>query len=108
MCRLQRIYGAVHCHAISTRQDRAGGGRYPPQFVGQTKPVGQYWLIIKKNAKNSVNLGRNCVNFVGNFVISGKFVCFEKFLYVRKIFAPLKWYTDRIFFGDGWGGGLQN
>jgi hypothetical protein len=21
MCRLQRIYGAVHCHAISTRQD---------------------------------------------------------------------------------------
>ena len=42
------------------------------------------------------------------FVISGKFVlCLEKFWYVRKIFGPLKWYTDRNFFGDGggWGGG---
>ena len=35
-------------------------------------------------------------------VISGKFVlCLEKFWYVRKIFGPLKWYTDRNFFGEG-------
>ena len=40
--------------------------------------VGQYWLIIKKN-------GTNSVNFVRNFVISGKFV----------LCLPLKWYTDR-------------
>jgi hypothetical protein len=46
--------------------------------------VRQYWLIIKKN-------GTNCVNFVGNFVISGKFVLrSKKFLYVRKIFLPPK------------------
>ena len=39
------------------------------------------------------------------FVISGKFVlCLEKIWYVRKIFGPLKWYTDRNFFGDGGGG----
>ena len=30
-------------------------------------PVGQYWLIIKKNGKNSVNVA-------GNFEICGKFV----------------------------------
>ena len=56
--------------------------------------VGQYWLRIKKNGKNSVNF----VNF-RKFV-----VCHEKFWYVRKIFAPLKWYTDRNFFGDRGGG----
>ena len=28
-------------------------------------------------------------------------LCLEKFWYVRKIFGPLKWYTDRNFFGDG-------
>ena len=32
-------------------------------------------------------------------------VCHEKFWYVRKIFGPLKWYTDRNYFGDGGGGG---
>ena len=50
------------------------GGRQPPQFVGQTKPVGQYSLnsraILAYHKKN----GTNSVNFVGNFVISGKFV----------------------------------
>jgi hypothetical protein len=36
---------------------------------------------------NYDNFVRNCVNFVGNFVISGKFVlCSEKFWYVRKNF----------------------
>jgi hypothetical protein len=40
--------------------------------------VGQYWLIIKENRKNSVNFVGNCVNFAGNFEICGKFVCFEK------------------------------
>ena len=52
--------------------------------------VGQYWLRIKKNGKNSVNFRK--------FV-----VCHEKFWYVRKIFGPLKWYTDRNFFDDGGG-----
>jgi hypothetical protein len=45
-----------------------------PQFVGQTKAVGQYslhsrqyWLIIKRT-------GTNYVNFVVNLVIYGKVV----------------------------------
>ena len=75
-------------------------------FVGQTKQVGQYWLIIKENGTNCVNFVGNCVKFVENVVICLKFVlCFEKFLYVRKFFLPLKWYTDQNFFGDGGGGG---
>ena len=88
-----------------------GGGASPPSLLGKQSQsgnirstVGQYWLIIKKN-------GTNSVNFVGNFVISGKVVgCFKKFRYVRKLFGPLKWYTDRNFFGDGGGGegGRQN
>jgi hypothetical protein len=42
-------------------------------------------------------------------VISGKFVlCLEKCWYVRKFFGPLKWYTDRNFFGDGGGGGRSS
>jgi hypothetical protein len=91
----------------------------PPSLLGKQSrgnirsTVGQYWLIIKKNGTNSVHFVRNCVNFVGNFVISGKFVCcFEKFWYVRKIFGPLKWYTTEIFLatgGRGEGGeGCQN
>jgi hypothetical protein len=40
------------------------------------------------------------------FALSGKFVLSsEKFWYVQKIILPLKWYTDRKFFGDGGGGG---
>jgi hypothetical protein len=31
---------------------------------------------------------------------------YEKFWYVRKIFRPLKWYTDRKFLATG-GGGRQ-
>ena len=58
-----------------------GGGASPPSLLGKQSQsgnirstVGQYWLIIKKS-------GTNYVNFVGNFVISGKVVgCFEKFL----------------------------
>ena len=65
-------------------------------FVGQTKQVGQYWLIIKENGTNCVNFVGNCVKFVENVVICLKFVlCFEKFLYVRNFFLPLKWYTER-------------
>jgi hypothetical protein len=83
----------------------------PPSLLGKQSQsgnirstVGQYWLIIKKNGQNSVKFVGNCVNFVGNFVISGKVVwCFEKFWYVRKIFGPLKWYNDQNFFGDGGG-----
>jgi hypothetical protein len=37
-------------------------------------------------------------------VMCGKGVwCSEKFCWSVKIFGPLKWYTDRNFFGD-WGG----
>jgi hypothetical protein len=36
-----------------------------PQFVGQTKAVGQYWLIIKRT-------GTNYVNFVVNLWMYGK------------------------------------
>jgi hypothetical protein len=54
------------------------GGRQPPQFVGQTKLVGQYSLhsrailAYKKNGGNSVDFVGNCVIYVGNFVISWK------------------------------------
>ena len=103
-------------NADNFRTDLRGCGKLGKLFLGCSRPwayrllgkqsqlgnirctVGQYWLIIKKN-------GTNSVNFVGNFVISGKLVgYFEKFWYVRKIFGPLKWYTDRNFFGDGGGG----
>jgi hypothetical protein len=77
------------------------GGRQPPQFVGQTKSVGQYSLNSRAILAYYKKNGTNSVNFVGNFIISEKLVwCFEKFWYVRKIFGPLKWYTDRNFFGD--------
>jgi hypothetical protein len=52
--------------------------RKSPQFVGQTKAVGQYLL-------NSWAILAYCSS--------------------GKIFGPLKWYTDRNFFGDGGGGG---
>jgi hypothetical protein len=53
--------------------------------------VGQYWLIIKKNGTNYDNFVRNCVNYVGKFVIAGEFVlCSEKFWYVRKFFLGPK------------------
>jgi hypothetical protein len=52
----------------------AGGGASPPSLLGKQSQsgnirstVGQYWLSIKKN-------GTNSVNFVENFVISGKLV----------------------------------
>ena len=88
-------------HYTQGRRDRGGvGGVTPPLktscrqmkgFVGKQKiiyhktlsyirfTVGQYWLRIKKNGKNSVNF----VNF-RKFV-----VCHEKFWYVRKFFGPL-------------------
>jgi hypothetical protein len=55
-------------------------GAAAPQFVGQTKPVGQYslhsrayWLIIKINGTNSVNFVVNSVNFVGNMLSNRNF-----------------------------------
>ena len=58
-----------------------GGSASPPSLLGKQSQsgnirstVGQYWLIIKKNGTDSVSFVGNCVNFVGNFVISGKFV----------------------------------
>jgi hypothetical protein len=97
------LVGLTRFHGRTGRG--GGGGASPPSLLGKQSQsdnirstVGQYWLIIKKN-------GTNSVNFMGNFVICGKLVwCFEKFWYVRKIFVPLKWYTDRNFFGDRGGG----
>jgi hypothetical protein len=109
-----------HCHSMSWiqnfssskdweecgqgRRDRGGVGGVGKQKIIYHKTlsyirftVGQYWLRIKKNGKNSVNF----VNF-RKFV-----VCHEKFWYVRKIFGPLKWYTDQNFFCDGGGGRLS-
>jgi hypothetical protein len=41
-----------------------------------------------------------------NLVMYGKVVwCSEKFCRSGKIFVPLKWYTDRNFFGEGGGAG---
>ena len=58
--------------------------------------VGQYWLIIKKNGTNYDNFERNCVNYVGNFVIAGEFVlCSEKFWYAEKIFLGPKFFWRR-------------
>ena len=62
-----------------------GGGRRgwqpsPPQFVGQTEPVGQYSLhsrailaYYKINGTNSVNFVGNSVNFVGNMLSNRNF-----------------------------------
>ena len=55
--------------------------RKSPQFVGQTKAVGQYSL-------NSWEILADCS--------------------FGKIFGPLKWYTDQNVFGDGGGGGRRN
>ena len=51
----------------------------------------KYWhricYVNTTKYSNYDNFVRNCANFVGNFVISGKFVlCYGKFCYVRKIF----------------------
>ena len=84
----------------------------PPKFVGQTKQVGQYSLhsraILAYNKEKWDKFCQFCEKLC-YFVISGKFVlCLEKLWYVRKIFGPLKWYTDRNFFGDGGGEVVKN
>jgi hypothetical protein len=101
VCAYQVYTGFHYTHGRTGLGGGGGAPAPPPSLLGKQSQsgnirstVGQYWLIIKKN-------GTNSVNFVGNFVISGKLVgCFEKF---RKIFGPLKWYTYRNFFGDGGG-----
>jgi hypothetical protein len=52
-----------------------GGSPPPPSLLGKQSQssdirftVGQYWLIIKINGRNSVNFVGNSVNFVGNSV----------------------------------------
>jgi hypothetical protein len=61
-------------HAYDSRVGAEGAAA--PQFVGQTKSVGQYsfhsranWLFIKLNGTNSVHFVGNSVNFVGNMQI---------------------------------------
>ena len=61
-------------------------GASPPSLLGKQSQSGnirstvggggEYWLIIKKNGKNSVNFVGNCVIYVGNFVISWKICMF--------------------------------
>ena len=51
-------------------------GAAAPQFVGQTKPVGQYSLhsrAILAYGTNSVNFVGNSVNFVGNMLSNRNF-----------------------------------
>jgi hypothetical protein len=52
-------YGAVACGQLPS-----------PQIVGQTRPVGQYWLIIiiiiKITWGNSLNMGKICYKRVEN------------------------------------------
>jgi hypothetical protein len=68
-----------------------------PSLLGKQKAVGQYWLIKKRT-------GTNYVNFVVNLVMYGKVFDFPKnFVCPENFFEPLKWYTDRNFFGDGGG-----
>jgi hypothetical protein len=58
---------------------------------------------------------RKFLDFRKNFWINGEnWRCPENFFYVTKNngmsgknICPLKWYTDRNFFGDGGGGGRQ-
>jgi hypothetical protein len=73
------------------------------QFFGQYSPHSR--AILAYNKEKWDKFCQFCEKLC-YFVISGKFVlCIEKFWYVRKNFGPLKWYTDRNFFGDGVGGG---
>ena len=69
---------SIHGHNTSfSCMDVPGGGaggRQPPQFVGQTKPVGQYSLYSRAILAYYKKNGTNSVNFVENFVISGKLV----------------------------------
>jgi hypothetical protein len=79
-----------------------------PQNVKLNQFFGQYSLhsgaILAYNKEKWDKFCQFCEKLC-YFVISGKFVlCLEKFWCVRKIFGPLKWYTDRNFFGDGGGG----
>jgi hypothetical protein len=68
--------GKLKSQKSSQSHGRTGrGGRQPPQFVGQTKAVGQYirftvgqYLLIIKTT------GTNYVNFVVNLVMYGKCV----------------------------------
>ena len=60
--------------------------RKSPQFVGQTKAVGQYSLHSR--------------------TILAYFDVPKKFVRPKKVFGPLKWYTVRNFFGDR-GGGVE-
>jgi hypothetical protein len=70
-----------------TGRGGGGGGASPPSLLGKQSQsgnirstVGQYWLNMGKN-------GTNSVNFLKNFIRSGKLVrSFEKFWYVRKFF----------------------
>jgi hypothetical protein len=77
------------CVSLLGKQRQSGNIRFT---------VGQYWLIIKIT-------GTNYVNFVVNLVMYGKCVWrSEKFCRSGKFFGPVKWHTDRNFFGDGRGG----
>jgi hypothetical protein len=51
-----------------------GGGRQPLQFVGQTELVGQYSLYSRAILAYYKKNGTNSVNFLENFLISGKLV----------------------------------
>ena len=60
-------------HGVPGGGGGGGWGVSPHQFVGKTKPVGQYWLIIKINETNSINFVGNSVKFVGNMLSNRNF-----------------------------------
>ena len=70
---LKLNYDLFTIYTIKHGGGAEGAAAPPPQFVGQTKPVGQYWLIIKINGTNSVNFVGNSVNFVGNMLSNRNF-----------------------------------
>ena len=71
------------CKAPAKNMGVPGGGgggrrgRQPPQFVGQTKPVGQYSLhsraILAYYKNKWDNFVGNSVNFVGNMLSNRNF-----------------------------------
>ena len=73
---LSRVFGGFYKnrqlvqHMISSRQQLLGK---QSQSGNIRFTVGQYWLIIKINGTNSVNFGRNSVNFVGNMLSNRNF-----------------------------------
>jgi hypothetical protein len=67
-----------------------GGGRQPPQFVGQTKPVGQYSLYSRAILADYKKKWDKFCNFFGEFHNIGIINRFRKNLVCPKNFWTAK------------------